>query len=95
MTPVPEVMPVNINSNGRGHLKLAHSIRSLASAQWLESAATGAAHVSAANLRLENRKRKGDADTVFAGAAGAGRSRSACPTCSPVENETGRKKFAS
>src|SRR5580658_5977363 len=29
MTPSPEVMPVNINSNGRGHLKLAHSIRSM------------------------------------------------------------------
>jgi transcriptional regulator with XRE-family HTH domain len=29
MTPVPEVLPVSINSNGRGHLKLAHSIRSL------------------------------------------------------------------
>ena len=31
MTPAPEVLPVNINSNsnGRGHLKLAHSIRSL------------------------------------------------------------------
>jgi len=29
MTPVPEMMPVNANSSGRGHLKLAHSIRSL------------------------------------------------------------------
>jgi transcriptional regulator with XRE-family HTH domain len=29
MTPPPELMPVNINPNGRGHLKLAHSIRSL------------------------------------------------------------------
>src|SRR6202142_4040974 len=29
LTPVPEVLPVNIDSNGRGHLKLAHSIRSL------------------------------------------------------------------
>jgi transcriptional regulator with XRE-family HTH domain len=29
MTPVPEVLQVNINSNGRGHLKLAQSIRSL------------------------------------------------------------------
>src|ERR1039458_1194256 len=29
MTPVPELLPVNINSNGRGHLKLAYSIRSL------------------------------------------------------------------
>src|ERR1700678_4308987 len=29
MIPVPEAPPVNINSNGRGHLKLAHSIRSL------------------------------------------------------------------
>src|ERR1700733_2058774 len=29
MTPVPEMMPVNCNSSGRGHLKLAHSIRSL------------------------------------------------------------------
>src|SRR5664279_6303854 len=29
MTPAPEVLPVNTHSNGRGHLKLAHSIRSL------------------------------------------------------------------
>jgi transcriptional regulator with XRE-family HTH domain len=29
MMPVPEVLPVSINSNGRGHLRLAHSIRSL------------------------------------------------------------------
>ncbi len=29
MTPAPEVLPVNVNSNGRGHLKLAQSIRSL------------------------------------------------------------------
>jgi transcriptional regulator with XRE-family HTH domain len=29
MTPPPELMPVNINPNGLGHLKLAHSIRSL------------------------------------------------------------------
>jgi DNA-binding transcriptional regulator YiaG len=29
MTPVMEVMPVNMHSSGRGHLKLAHSIRSL------------------------------------------------------------------
>ena len=29
MTPAPEVLPVSINSNGRGHLNLAHSIRSL------------------------------------------------------------------
>jgi len=29
MIPVPEVLPVNVHSNGRGHLKLAHSIRSL------------------------------------------------------------------
>jgi transcriptional regulator with XRE-family HTH domain len=29
MTPTSEMMPVNINSTGRGHLRLAHSIRSL------------------------------------------------------------------
>jgi transcriptional regulator with XRE-family HTH domain len=29
MTAVPEVMPVNMDSHGRGHLKLAQSIRSL------------------------------------------------------------------
>src|SRR6266550_4546324 len=29
MTPAPEVLPVNVHSNGRGHLKLAFSIRSL------------------------------------------------------------------
>jgi transcriptional regulator with XRE-family HTH domain len=29
MTPAPEVLPVSIHSNGRGHLKLAQSIRSL------------------------------------------------------------------
>jgi transcriptional regulator with XRE-family HTH domain len=29
MTPAPEVLPVSIDSNGRGHLKLAQSIRSL------------------------------------------------------------------
>ena len=29
LSPVPEVMPIGINSNGRGHLKLAFSIRSL------------------------------------------------------------------
>src|SRR5712664_3473026 len=29
MTPVLEVLPVNVHSNGRGHLKLAFSIRSL------------------------------------------------------------------
>src|ERR1700730_13807467 len=29
MTPVPEVLPVNVHTNGRGHLKLAYSIRSL------------------------------------------------------------------
>src|ERR1700726_4456130 len=29
MTPAPEVLPVNVHSNGRGHLKLAYSIRSL------------------------------------------------------------------
>jgi transcriptional regulator with XRE-family HTH domain len=29
MIPVPEALPVSINSNGRGHLKLAQSIRSL------------------------------------------------------------------
>src|SRR6202142_3131057 len=29
MIPAPEVMPVDIHSNGRGHLKLATSIRSL------------------------------------------------------------------
>ena len=29
MTAAPEVLPVNVDSNGRGHLKLAHSIRSL------------------------------------------------------------------
>jgi transcriptional regulator with XRE-family HTH domain len=29
MTLVPEVLPVNVDSNGRGHLKLAQSIRSL------------------------------------------------------------------
>jgi len=29
MTPAPEVLPVNIHFNGRGHLRLAHSIRSL------------------------------------------------------------------
>ncbi len=29
MTAAPEVLPVNVDSNGRGHLKLAQSIRSL------------------------------------------------------------------
>src|ERR1700682_2142572 len=29
MTPAPEVLPVNVHSNGRGHLKLESSIRSL------------------------------------------------------------------
>jgi transcriptional regulator with XRE-family HTH domain len=29
MTPAPEVMPVHMDSTGRGHLRLAHSIRSL------------------------------------------------------------------
>src|SRR5437588_12528578 len=29
MTPAPEVLPVNVHSNGRGHLQLASSIRSL------------------------------------------------------------------
>lgn len=29
MDPVPEAPVININSNGRGHLNLAHSIRSL------------------------------------------------------------------
>jgi transcriptional regulator with XRE-family HTH domain len=29
MTPVPEALPPNINSSARGHLNLAHSIRSL------------------------------------------------------------------
>jgi transcriptional regulator with XRE-family HTH domain len=29
LTPTPEVMPVHMDSNGRGHLRLAHSIRSL------------------------------------------------------------------
>ncbi len=29
MTMVPEVLPVNVHSSGRGHLRLAHSIRSL------------------------------------------------------------------
>jgi hypothetical protein len=29
MTPEPEALPVNLHSNGRGHLKLAFSIRSL------------------------------------------------------------------
>ena len=29
MTATPEALPVNIHSSGRGHLKLAHSIRSL------------------------------------------------------------------
>ena len=29
MTAAPEVLPVNVDTNGRGHLKLAHSIRSL------------------------------------------------------------------
>src|SRR5580658_5089759 len=29
MTPSPEAMPVNMHSSGRGHLNLAHSIRSL------------------------------------------------------------------
>jgi transcriptional regulator with XRE-family HTH domain len=29
MTPAPEMLPININSTGRGHLRLAHSIRSL------------------------------------------------------------------
>src|ERR1039458_8409447 len=29
ITAAPEVLPVNVDSNGRGHLKLAHSIRSL------------------------------------------------------------------
>src|SRR5271170_4382744 len=29
MTPVPEMVPMNVHSSGRGHLKLAYSIRSL------------------------------------------------------------------
>jgi transcriptional regulator with XRE-family HTH domain len=29
MTPQPELMPINAHTTGRGHLKLAHSIRSL------------------------------------------------------------------
>src|SRR5271156_2315968 len=29
MTPVPEALPINIHTSGRGHLKLAYSIRSL------------------------------------------------------------------
>jgi len=29
MNPAPEMLPVNFHSNGRGHLNLAHSIRSL------------------------------------------------------------------
>jgi transcriptional regulator with XRE-family HTH domain len=29
MSPPPEALPINANSNGRGHLRLAHSIRSL------------------------------------------------------------------
>src|SRR5580692_5854482 len=29
MTPTPEVLPVTVDYHGRGHLKLAHSIRSL------------------------------------------------------------------
>lgn len=29
MTPAPQAPPINIHSNGRGHLNLAHSIRSL------------------------------------------------------------------
>ncbi len=29
MAPAPEMLPVHVHSNGRGHLKLAHSIRSL------------------------------------------------------------------
>src|SRR5450759_4380280 len=29
MTPAPEVVPINVHASGRGHLKLAYSIRSL------------------------------------------------------------------
>jgi transcriptional regulator with XRE-family HTH domain len=29
MTPIPDVLPIDIHTSGRGHLKLAHSIRSL------------------------------------------------------------------
>jgi transcriptional regulator with XRE-family HTH domain len=29
MTPQPEIMPMSVHTTGRGHLKLAHSIRSL------------------------------------------------------------------
>jgi hypothetical protein len=29
MTPTPEVLPITVDYHGRGHLKLAHSIRSL------------------------------------------------------------------
>src|SRR6202167_119428 len=29
MSPAPEALPINANSNGRGHLRLAYSIRSL------------------------------------------------------------------
>src|SRR5208337_381423 len=71
MTPAPEAVPINIHTSGRGHLKLAYSIRSLRLRNGL-SQATGAAHVRAADLRVENRKRESHAHSLFAGAAGQG-----------------------
>ena len=79
VTPMPQMMPTN--GNGRGHLNLAASIRSLTFTQRFEPTSTGSTHVGAAHLRLEDRERKGNADTCPHWSVSPARWRSASPIC--------------
>src|SRR5580704_11376165 len=94
MTPSPEVMPVNINSNGRGHLKLAHSIRSLRLRNGLSQRQL-ALRMSVPRTNVSKMENEKPTPTLFSLERLARALEVACRICSPVENEIGKKKYAS
>jgi len=94
MTPVPEVVPINIHSNGRGHLKLAQSIRSLRLRNGLSQRQL-ALRMSVRELTYRRSKTRRPRRLCRLWNGWLGPLRSAFRTCFLAENETGRRKYAS
>jgi len=94
MTPVPEVVPINIHSNGRGHLKLAQSIRSLRLRNGLSQRQL-ALRMSVPRTYVSKIENEKATPTLSSLERLARALRSAFRTCFLAENETGRRKYAS
>jgi transcriptional regulator with XRE-family HTH domain len=88
------VLPVNVNSNGRGHLHLAHSIRSLRLRNGLSQRQL-ALRMSVPRTYVSKIENEKATPTLSSLERLARALEVSVPICSPVENGTGRKKCAS